>query len=158
MGNSIKNVGIVSIATVGSRVLGLARDVLMFAVLGAGVWSSAFILAFTLPNLFRRLLGEGALTSALVPVFSKAIARDGESPAFEFLNQTMTRLAVVLLGLVSLGVVFMLLCVRLKCLPERVDRCQLSTAVFGFICMAAVVAAAFASAGRFALAPLGPVY
>jgi len=161
MGNNIKNVGIVSIATVGSRVLGLARDVLMFAVLGAGVWSSAFILAFTLPNLFRRLLGEGALTSALVPVFSKSIAQDGESPAFEFLNQTMTRLAVVLLGLVSLGVVFMLLCVRLKCLPERwLTGAQLSALLFPymiFICMAAVVAAALQVLSRFTLAALGPV-
>jgi len=67
---NLKNIAVVSLSTVGSRLLGLLRDILIFAALGTSVWNSAFILAFTLPNLFRRLLGEGALTSALVPVFS----------------------------------------------------------------------------------------
>ncbi|MGB0264413.1 MAG: lipid II flippase MurJ, partial [Opitutales bacterium] len=70
MSQNVKNIAVVSLSTVGSRLLGLVRDALIFAALGASVWSSAFILAFTLPNLFRRLFGEGALSSALVPVFS----------------------------------------------------------------------------------------
>ncbi|MEC8649790.1 MAG: lipid II flippase MurJ, partial [Verrucomicrobiota bacterium] len=67
MFQSLKNIAIVSGSTVGSRLLGLVRDAMIFASLGSSIWSSAFILAFTLPNLFRRLFGEGALTSALVP-------------------------------------------------------------------------------------------
>ncbi|MGB0344092.1 MAG: lipid II flippase MurJ, partial [Coraliomargarita sp.] len=61
---NFKNIAVVGFSTGASRVLGLLRDVLLYAGLGAGGWSSAFLLAFTLPNLFRRLLGEGALTSA----------------------------------------------------------------------------------------------
>ena len=50
--NNLKNIVVVSLSTVGSRVLGLARDILIFAALGASAWNDAFILAFTLPNLF----------------------------------------------------------------------------------------------------------
>ena len=75
---NLKNIAVVSLSTVGSRLLGLLRDILIFAVLGASLWNSAFILAFTLPNLFRRLFGEGALSSAIVPIFSDVLEREGE--------------------------------------------------------------------------------
>ena len=86
---NLRNIAVVSLSTVGSRFLGLLRDILIFAALGASLWNSAFILAFTLPNLFRRLLGEGALTSAIVPVFSDVMERDGREGAFRFFNQVM---------------------------------------------------------------------
>ena len=103
MSNKLKNIAVVCLSTVGSRVLGLLRDILIFAALGASLWNSAFILAFTLPNLFRRLLGEGALTSAIVPVFSDVLERDGREGAFAFLNQVLLRLLVCLVGLVVVG-------------------------------------------------------
>mgnify|MGYP006188675451 CR=1 FL=1 len=56
--------------TMVSRVLGLFRDQLTAAIFGASAIGSAFILAFQIPNLFRRLLGEGALTAAIVPVLA----------------------------------------------------------------------------------------
>jgi putative peptidoglycan lipid II flippase len=59
MFKNLKNIAVVSLSTVGSRLLGLLRDILIFAALGTSLWNSAFLLAFTLPNLFRRLLGEG---------------------------------------------------------------------------------------------------
>ena len=83
---NLKNIAVVSLSTVGSRLLGLLRDILIFAVLGARLWNSAFILAFTLPNLFRRLLGAGALSSAIVPIFSDVLEREGQSGAFRFFN------------------------------------------------------------------------
>ena len=66
----LKNILKVSIATIGSRVLGLVRDSLSMAYMSIGAVSSAYTFAFSLPNLFRRLLGEGALSGAVVPVFS----------------------------------------------------------------------------------------
>ena len=81
---NFKNIAVVSLSTVGSRLLGLLRDILIFAALGASLWNSAFILAFTLPNLFRRLLGEGALSSAIVPVFSDVLEREGQAVPFAF--------------------------------------------------------------------------
>ncbi len=65
-------------ATLASRVLGVARDVLLAKILGGGALMSAWVLAFTIPNLSRRLLGEGAMGSALVPALSRDL-RDDET-------------------------------------------------------------------------------
>ena len=113
MFQSLKNIAIVSSSTVGSRLLGLVRDAMIFAALGTSIWSSAFILAFTLPNLFRRLFGEGALASALVPTFSDVLERDGRGKALGFFNQVFLCALIVLLlvlvtGIVSLGVIIKL--------------------------------------------------
>ena len=67
MSKSLRNISVVAAVTMGSRVLGLVRDMLLSAVFGTTALASAFVTAFTLPNLFRRLLGEGALTAAFVP-------------------------------------------------------------------------------------------
>lgn len=61
-----------SIGILVSRILGLFRDLLTASVLGAGVWSDIFFIAFKLPNLFRRLFGEGAFTQAFLPGFAQA--------------------------------------------------------------------------------------
>ena len=61
-----------SIGILVSRILGLFRDLLTASVLGAGVWSDIFFIAFKLPNLFRRLFGEGAFTQAFLPGFTQA--------------------------------------------------------------------------------------
>lgn len=89
--------------TLVSRVLGLFRDQLMTATFGAGMVSSAFLLAFQIPNLFRRLLGEGALTAALVPVLAAKMAREGRPAAFAFLNHVLRRVLPWMLGIALLG-------------------------------------------------------
>src|SRR5262245_48615774 len=71
-----------SIATVGgftlaSRVLGLARDMLLAHALGAGPVADAFLVAFRLPNLFRRLFAEGAFNAAFVPLFARKLTEEG---------------------------------------------------------------------------------
>lgn len=91
---ALKNILKVSLATVGSRILGLVRDSATLAYMGMGAVSSAYTFAFTMPNLFRRLLGEGALTAALVPIFSQSLKRDGEEAAFDFLNKVISRTAL----------------------------------------------------------------
>ena len=65
--------------TMASRVLGLARDVLMAAYLGTGPVAQAFLVAFTLPNMFRRFFAEGAFNTAFVPMFSKRV-ESGDDP------------------------------------------------------------------------------
>jgi putative peptidoglycan lipid II flippase len=94
---SERSVVAVALATVASRLTGLLRDMLLFALLGLGPWSGAFLFAFTVPNFFRRLLGEGALTSAMVPLFSETRGQDPARTAFPFLNCLLTRLVGVLL-------------------------------------------------------------
>lgn len=104
MTKSLKDMLKVSGATLGSRILGLVRDSASMAYLGIGAVSSAYTIAFTLPNLMRRLLGEGALTSALVPIFTQSIKNKGQQGAFEFLNRLISRMFLLLLALTLAGI------------------------------------------------------
>ncbi len=81
-----------SAATVGgytmiSRVLGFVRDILIAGVLGAGMTADAFVVAFRLPNLFRRLVAEGAFSAAFVPMFAQRLEGDGQARARDFAEQ-----------------------------------------------------------------------
>ncbi len=157
----IKNILVVSFSTAGSRILGLLRDILIFAALGATRWNDAFILALTLPNLFRRLLGEGALTSALVPVFSDVLKKSGRSQAFVFLNQVLLRLLLILITLVVGGILLLGLLSNNDLLPEKwVLGANLSVILLPymlFICLAAIVSAGLNLVGRFAVAASTPM-
>ncbi|MBP6506793.1 MAG: murein biosynthesis integral membrane protein MurJ [Opitutaceae bacterium] len=95
MSKSLKNISVVAAATMVSRVLGLGRDMLVTAVFGTSALASAFYTAFTLPNLFRRLLGEGALTAALVPTLSDELKTSERTGAFQLVNQVASWLLVV---------------------------------------------------------------
>ena len=158
----LRNIASVSLPTIASRVLGLVRDIFLFAALGAGVWSSAFILAFTLPNLFRRLLGEGALTSAFVPVFSDSLEREGPAGAFAFFNRIFIRLAWILLALVVVGILGLKLLTATGILSGRwVTSADLAVWLLPytiFICLAALVTAALNVLGRFFVAASTPIF
>ena len=80
-----------------SRVLGFVRDVILAALLGAGPIAEAFVVAFRLPNLFRRWFGEGAFNSAFIPLFAKRLEGDGPDAARRFAGEAMSGLAFVLL-------------------------------------------------------------
>ncbi|MGB0414274.1 MAG: murein biosynthesis integral membrane protein MurJ [Coraliomargarita sp.] len=161
MSKSFKSIAVVSLSTGGSRVLGFVRDVLMFAALGASVWNSAFILAFTLPNLFRRLLGEGAMTSAMIPVFSEVLVRDGKAGAFRFFSQVFFRLLLALLILAALVMLLMGGLVKAGFLPPNWSLAgELAVLLFPyvlFICLAAIVTAGLNVLGRFAAAASTPM-
>lgn len=73
----IKKFATVGGSTMVSRVLGFLREALIAATLGAGPVADAFIAAFGFPNLFRRILGEGALNSAFIPLFAKELEGGG---------------------------------------------------------------------------------
>jgi len=78
-----------AIATVGSltllsRIVGFGRDIVLSAVLGSGPIADAFIVAFKLPNLFRRLFAEGAFSAAFVPLFARELEGEGREAALVF--------------------------------------------------------------------------
>ena len=160
--SELRKIASVSLPTIGSRVLGLVRDIFLFASLGAGVWSSAFILAFTLPNLFRRLLGEGALTSAFVPVFSGSLEREGKAGAFAFFNRIFLRLSLILLALVLAGIIVLKLLTWSGVLAGRwVTSADLAVWLLPytfFICLAALATAALNVLGRFFVAASTPIF
>ena len=98
-----------AVATVGgftllSRVVGFVRDVVLSAVLGSGAVADAFIVAFKLPNLFRRLFAEGAFSAAFVPLFSRELQDNGRAEALAFARQAH---AALLLVLVPFSIVLM---------------------------------------------------
>jgi len=91
----LKNISVVATATVLSRVLGLVRDTLSAAIFGASLLNTAFLSAFRLPNLFRRLLGEGALTAAFLPNLQEELHANGRPGAFALLNKVASWLLLV---------------------------------------------------------------
>ena len=91
--------------TMASRVLGLARDVLMAALLGAGPVAQAFLIAFTLPNMFRRFFAEGAFNLAFVPMFAKKV--EGGEDAQSFARDALSGLGLVLILFTILGQILM---------------------------------------------------
>jgi len=95
---------ITSLGTLASRLLGLARDMATAALLGlsGGGVMDAFVIAFRIPNLFRRLFGEGALAASYLPVLSDQLVRD-RSAAWQLVSVGLTWLAVLLVVLVMLA-------------------------------------------------------
>ena len=115
---SFKNISVVASLTMVSRVLGLGRDMLVTAVFGTSALASAFYTAFTLPNLFRRLLGEGALTAALVPTLHDELKSGQRAGAFKLVNQVASWLFVVTGGIVVLAMGTMLQAERLAAVAQ----------------------------------------
>ncbi len=90
-----------------SRVLGFVRDMLVAALVGASMYSDAYLVAFKIPNFMRRLFAEGAFNSAFVPLFAGTLAADGKSAARLFAEEIYTVLLGTLLIVTSLMIVFM---------------------------------------------------
>ena len=101
-----------AVATVGgytmiSRMTGFIRDILIAATLGAGPIADAFIVAFKLPNFFRRLTAEGSFTIVFIPMFSGVLERDGKKKALEFAQEIMSFMAAILLTVTIMAIFFM---------------------------------------------------
>src|SRR6266851_6686281 len=95
----MKAAGLVSALTLLSRVLGLVREQVFAALLGAGFYADAFNTAFRIPNLLRDLFAEGALSAAFVPTYTRALHEGGTPRAHQLASRLLTLLAI-LLGLV----------------------------------------------------------
>ncbi|MEJ2471966.1 MAG: murein biosynthesis integral membrane protein MurJ [Desulfuromonadales bacterium] len=96
--------GVLTAATLVSRVAGLIRDMVVAAVFGAGLVTDAFFVAFTIPNLLRRFFAEGSLTAAFVPTFTDVLHREGTDEARQVLRICWTLLLLVLVGVTVLGI------------------------------------------------------
>ncbi len=112
--NVSRAAGVVSSFTFLSRILGLVRDMVIAAFFGTGMVADAFIVAFRIPNLLRRLFAEGSLTIAFIPVFTEYLAKKTRQDAFEMARVVLTFLALILVLVTLLGVVFAPWVVRLQ--------------------------------------------
>lgn len=97
---------VISAATSLSRVLGYARDAAIAYVFGAGLHADAFFMAFRISNLLRRLVGEGALTSSFVPIFTEEKNSRSVDSTRELASSVFTLFAVILTAITALGMLF----------------------------------------------------
>lgn len=103
---STRATGVVGIAVLCSRLLGLIREMVFAGLFGAGKNLDAFLMAFRLPNLLRDLFAEGALSTAFITTFSKKIAVEGDRSAWRLANKVATLTAVFMSAVTLLGIVF----------------------------------------------------
>ncbi|MGH8302388.1 MAG: murein biosynthesis integral membrane protein MurJ [Steroidobacteraceae bacterium] len=96
--------GVVALAVLGSRILGLVRDQVFGTLFGGGEVMDAFIMAFRIPNLLRDLFAEGALSTAFITVFTKTNAVEGDQTAWELANKVATAAAVTVSFLTLVGI------------------------------------------------------
>jgi len=89
-----------------SRILGFLRDMVIAHFFGAGMAADAFFVAFRIPNLWRRLVGEGSLTISFIPVYTEYLTQRSEEETREVTHITFTIAGVVLSILVILGILF----------------------------------------------------
>ncbi|YCM44144.1 murein biosynthesis integral membrane protein MurJ [Verrucomicrobiaceae bacterium 227] len=102
--------------TLMSRILGVARDVLIARFVGTGMVADAFFAAFRFPNMFRRIFGEGAFNSAFVPIFGKLVAEDGRNAAMKFANNAFSVLFFTL-GLLTVLLIPVMAALMLVVVP-----------------------------------------
>ncbi|MBB5720498.1 putative peptidoglycan lipid II flippase [Loktanella ponticola] len=153
----------VGLWTLLSRVLGFARDIMMAAFLGTGPVAEAFLIALSLPNMFRRFFAEGAFNMAFVPMFSKKLEADDDP--LTFAQDAFLGLGFVLMIFTGIAVAFMPALVTLMAAGFRGDvRFELAVA-YGqvafpyilFISLAALLSGVLNATGRFVAAAAAPV-
>lgn len=102
----LKSASIISLVTIVSRVLGYVRDQRISFLLGTTLSADAFVLAYRIPNLLRRLIGEGTVAAAFIPVFTGYMRENSTEQLWHFANRLFWTLALVLAVITMLGVIF----------------------------------------------------
>jgi len=108
-----KNIGVMSIAVFLSRILGLVRDQVMAYFFGTTYLNDAFNVAYNLPNLLRRLFGEGALSAAFVPLYNEIGIKRGKAEQIKFALNVLSIITLLLTILTFIGIVLAPLIVKL---------------------------------------------
>ncbi len=161
-----KIISIVGSLTFLSRILGYFRDLLIARVIGAGLISDCFFVAFKLPNLFRRILGEGAMNAAFIPVVSGVRTKSGKKSADAFFSNIFSFLLVALLAFVLILEIFMPLIITLIAPgfsdnPEKfnhsINLTRLTFPFVLFICLTSLMGAYLNTLGKFASMAVTPI-
>jgi putative peptidoglycan lipid II flippase len=160
--NLLRAASTVSLLTLASRITGLVRDLMIAAMFGAGAWTDAFQAAFRIPNMLRRLFGEGAFSQAFVPILAATRAKEGDEVTHRLIDAVATvlfwaLLVTVLVGVAAAPVVVWLMAAGL----ERFDAAVLMTRwmfpYIGFISLVALSAGVLNTWKRFAVPAAAPV-
>ena len=153
--------------TLGSRVLGLVRDIVLANSVGASAGADAFFVAFKIPNFLRRLFGEGAFAQAFVPVFSETRKKEGEESVKRLIDQVAGRFGLILIAISVIGVILapwiaMLFAPGFSDDPGKLeltaDLLRWTFPYLGFICFVAFAGGILNSVGRFAVPAATPIF
>jgi putative peptidoglycan lipid II flippase len=150
---------VMAVITLISRIFGFFRD-MGIATLGAGRFTDAYGYAFKLPNLFRRLFGEGALSAAFVPVFTEVYEKHGSEKARLLLANVSALLAVFLAALTVIGEIIFVFSYFTSDLPDTHLLALLRIIMYPymfFVCMLALFSAALNSKGHFIFPAAAPI-
>ncbi|PLX40772.1 MAG: murein biosynthesis integral membrane protein MurJ [Deltaproteobacteria bacterium] len=165
--NIARAVGVLSSATMLSRILGLLRDVITAGLFGAGGAMDAFFVAFRLPNMLRSLFAEGSLSASFVPVYSEVLEKEGEEASHRFGRICFTLLTLVLVVVVLLGVLLAPWFIKVLAMgfardPEKFDlTVKLARMVFpyiGLVSLTALAGGILNARGTFIYPALAPVF
>jgi len=163
----LKSAGTISLATSLSRIFGYVRDAALASVLGASLSMDAFAVAYRLANLFRRLVGEGGMSAAFVPVFVQYREEHSQKELWEFARKFFYTLALVIGVIVAFEIAFAPFIVRLMApgflgTPEKfkltVDLTRLMAPYLIFVSLTAFSMGILNSFGYFAVPALGPIF
>ena len=142
----LKNAGVVTIFTLLSRIMGAVRDLFIANIFGAGLVTDAFIQAFTIPNVFRRLTAEGSMTLAFLPIYTEIREQRSAEEARRFASRVLG-LVLFSTGLIcALGMIFspQLVLLFATGFAEDVEKFQLTTdlnrLMFPYLMLVSVVA------------------
>jgi putative peptidoglycan lipid II flippase len=161
-----KAAGVVGASTLLSRIFGFARDIILAAFFGAGLHSDAFIAAFRIPNLLRRLFAEGTLVIAFIPVFTQYLDQRENKEAFDLARSAMIVLFSILLAITILGIIFSPFIVKMIAFgfKDRIDQYELTVLLtrimFPYsllICLVALCMGILNALGHFAAPAVAPV-
>jgi putative peptidoglycan lipid II flippase len=161
----VRALGSIGAATLASRILGFVRDAVVALAFGAGPVTDAFFVAFRIPNILRRLLAEGALSTAIVPVFSDYAATRSRDEFVRMLRAVSGGALLVLTATSVVGIILSPWLLRAIAPGFTSDPAQESLAIlltrvmFPYVLLvglAALVMGALNSQGRFFAAALGP--
>jgi putative peptidoglycan lipid II flippase len=160
--NLLRAASTVSLLTLASRITGLVRDVLIATVFGAGAAVDAFNVAFRIPNLLRRLFGEGAFSQAFVPILAATRASQGDAPTRLLIDAVATvlfwaLLATSVLGAIASPVVVWLIASGLKQFDAAVTMTRIMFPYIAFISLVALSAGVLNTWKRFAVPAATPV-
>jgi putative peptidoglycan lipid II flippase len=163
----LRSAGTVSAAVAGSRITGMAREMILARLFGAGEVYDAFLLGMRLPNLARNLFAEGALSAAFVPTFSQYLETRGQREAKLLSDRTATALILVVGAVCALGMFFAPELVRLLApgfehTPGKFElSVQLTRIMFPFLLLIALAAQAMGllnAAGRFGIPATASIF
>ena len=156
----LRSTAIVSSCTGLSRALGFVREVLMGWYFGTSLAKSAFDIAFQIPNLFRRLFGEGALSAAFVPIFAESLEKDGPEAANRFAGKIVVMLGAVLGAIMLCGILAATVAMRFP-IGERASAVmpllRIMLPYMVFICIVALCMAILNSLHHFTVPAMTPV-